>query len=40
VRLAHHPEQAPDAVTWVKGADEIIAKIERAKTKAKDLTGH
>jgi transposase len=30
----------PTPFTWVKDADEIIAKIERAKTKAKDLTDH
>jgi hypothetical protein len=26
--------------TWIEDADEILAKIERAKTKAKDLTDH
>jgi hypothetical protein len=26
--------------TWTKDADEILAKIERMKTEAKDLTDH
>ena len=30
----------PTPFTWVKDADQILAKIERAKTKAKDLTDH
>ena len=28
------------AVAWTKDADEILGKIERAKTKAKALTNH
>jgi hypothetical protein len=30
----------PTPFTWIKDADEILAKIERVKTKAKDLTDH
>ena len=30
----------PTLFTWIKDADEILAKIERAKTKAKNLTDH
>jgi len=30
----------PAPFTWIKDADQILAKIDRAKTKAKDLTDH
>ncbi|MDX6314084.1 MAG: hypothetical protein QOF44_3548 [Streptomyces sp.] len=32
--------QHPKPFTWVKDADQILAKIDRAKTKAKVLTSH
>jgi hypothetical protein len=32
--------QHPTPFTWTKDADEILAKIERAKTKTKGLTDH
>jgi hypothetical protein len=30
----------PRPFTWTKDADEILRKINRAKTKANALTGH
>jgi hypothetical protein len=32
--------QHPQPFTWTKDADEILAKIEHAKTKTKALTDH
>ena len=30
----------PRPFTWAKNADEVLAKIERAKTKTSSLTRH
>jgi hypothetical protein len=35
-----HRNQHPRPFAWTKDADEILGKIERAKTKAKALTDH